>query len=356
MSNPSALGLMINTMEKGLIPDPALRFGIRRLCRDRLHQLQKPSLDLLQKDASDYLNELKRAPLAVHTEDANRQHYEVPAEFFALVLGKNRKYSSAFWPEGCVCLDEAEDVALATTMSRAELSDGMKILELGCGWGSLTLAMARKFPKSTILAISNSASQRRSIEQRAKEQRLDNVIILTRNVVDVVNLEEEFGLFDRVVSVEMFEHLRNYEILFERISKWLKPEGKLFTHIFTHRNFSYLFETEGEDNWLGRYFFTGGQMPSHHLLSQFQKDLVLESQWAWSGEHYAKTSEAWLENMDRHHDEIRRIFTEVYGRADAERWLHRWRVFFLSCAELFGYKKGTEWGVSHYLFSNRGLR
>jgi cyclopropane-fatty-acyl-phospholipid synthase len=269
----TTLGFMINAMEKGLIPDPALRFGIRRLCRERLEQLQKPSLDLLQKNASDYLRDLKWAPLAVNTEDANRQHYEVPAEFFTLVLGKNRKYSSAFWPEGCVSLDEAEDVALATTMSRAELADGMKILELGCGWGSLTLAMARKFPNASIVAISNSASQRMSIEERAKAQGLGNIKILTRNVVDVVNLDQEFGLFDRVVSVEMFEHLRNYEILFERISKWLKPEGKLFTHIFTHRQFSYLFETEGEDNWMGKYFFTGGQMPSHNLLSFFKKIL-----------------------------------------------------------------------------------
>jgi cyclopropane-fatty-acyl-phospholipid synthase len=347
------LGIMINAMEKGLIPDPALRFGIRRLCRGRLGQLQKPSLDLQQREASKYLNELKGSPLAVNTEDANRQHYEVPAEFFALVLGKNRKYSSAFWSEGCLSLDEAEDIALATTMSRAELADGMKVLELGCGWGSLTLAMARKYPNSQIIAISNSASQRESIEERACGEGLKNVKVLTRNVVDVVDLQEEFGLFDRVVSVEMFEHLRNYEILFERISKWLKPEGKLFAHIFTHRDFSYLFETEGEDNWMGKYFFTGGQMPSHHLLSQFQKDLVLEQQWAWSGTHYAKTSEAWLQNMDRHHAEILQIFKNVYGMKDAERWLQRWRVFFLSCAELFGYKQGSEWGVSHYLFGNR---
>jgi cyclopropane-fatty-acyl-phospholipid synthase len=352
----ATLGLVINAMEKGLIPDPALRFGIRKLCRERLDQLQKPSLDLLQKNASDYLRDLKWAPLAVNTEDANRQHYEVPAEFFALVLGKNRKYSSAFWPEGCVSLDEAEDVALATTMSRAELADGMKILELGCGWGSLTLAMARKFPNASIVAISNSASQRLSIQERAKAQGLSNIQVLTRNVVDVTDLDQEFGLFDRVVSVEMFEHLRNYEILFERISKWLKPEGKLFTHIFTHRQFSYLFETEGEDNWMGKYFFTGGQMPSHNLLSFFQKDLILDQQWAWSGTHYAKTSEAWLENMDKHHGEILKIFREVYRTRDAERWLHRWRVFFLSCAELFGYKNGTEWGVSHYLFSNRSGR
>jgi cyclopropane-fatty-acyl-phospholipid synthase len=345
---------MITAMEKGLIPDPALRFGIRSMCRKRLSALQKPTFDLIQKDASEYLQALKASPLAVHTEDANRQHYEVPAEFFALVLGKNRKYSSAFWPEGCTSLDEAEDVAIATTMSRAELADGMKILELGCGWGSLTLAMARNFPNAQIVAISNSASQRQSIEERAEALGFKNVLILTRNVVDVVDLQHEFGKFDRVVSVEMFEHLRNYEILFERISHWLKPEGKLFTHIFTHRNFSYLFETEGEDNWLGKYFFTGGQMPSHHLLSYFQSHLRLEKQWAWSGVHYQKTSEAWLARMDAHRNEVLRIFNEVYGPSDAKLWFHRWRVFFLSCAELFGYRNGTEWGVSHYLFTNRG--
>jgi cyclopropane-fatty-acyl-phospholipid synthase len=345
------LNMMIDVMERGILPDWAIRYGIRKMCRERLKSLDHPSIDLLQKQLDTYIDALKNSPIAVHTADANRQHYELPPEFFLLTLGKNLKYSSTFWTEGCTSLDESEEVSLAITMSRAELQDGMKILELGCGWGSLTLSMARKFPNAQILALSNSTPQRLFIEKRAKEQGITNVQVLTRNIDEVVNLQEEFGQFDRIVSVEMFEHLRNYELLFERISSWLKPEGKLFVHIFTHQKFAYLFETEGEDNWMGKYFFTGGQMPSHTLLSRFQRKLTLEKLWAWSGVHYAKTSEAWLKNMDAHREQILPFFEKTYGKADARRWFQRWRVFFMSCAELFGYQDGNEWGVSHYLFS-----
>jgi cyclopropane-fatty-acyl-phospholipid synthase len=347
------LNLMIDVMERGILPDWAIRYGIRKLCRERLKSLEKPSIDQLQKDLDGYIDDLKKSPIAVHTQDANRQHYELPPEFFTLALGKNLKYSSTFWADGCSSLDEAEDVSLAVTMSRAELADGMKILELGCGWGSLTLSMARKFPTSQIVALSNSNPQRLFIEKKAKEAGLTNVRVITRNIDEVVNLQQEFGEFDRIVSVEMFEHLRNYDQLFERISTWLKPDGKMFVHIFTHQKFAYLFETEGEDNWMGKYFFTGGQMPSHTLLGRFQKNLTLEKLWAWSGVHYARTSEAWLKNMDAHRDEILPVFEKTYGEADARRWFQRWRVFFMSCAELFGYRNGNEWGVSHYLFSKK---
>ena len=347
------MSLVIEAMERGILPDPAIRFGIRKLCAERLRSLARPTLESLQADASQYIELLRASPIAVHTEDANRQHYEVPAEFFALVLGKNRKYSSAYFPPGCVSLDAAEDFALEQTIARAELSDGMRILELGCGWGSLTLAMAKKFPRSEIVALSNSASQRAYIESEAKTRGLKNVRVITRNIDQETSIAEEFGTFSRVVSVEMFEHLRNYEALLQRVSSWLSPGGKLFVHIFTHRQYSYLFETEGDDNWMGRYFFTGGQMPAHELLAHFQRDLTLEKQWAWDGTHYQRTSEAWLENLDRNRDRIRPILASVYGSADADRWLQRWRVFFLSCAELFGYRSGSEWGVSHYLFQRR---
>jgi cyclopropane-fatty-acyl-phospholipid synthase len=349
------LGLFIEAMERGLVPDPAIRMGIRKLCRDRLKSFGEATPDRREKQTHTYVEELKRSPLVVHADDANRQHYELPPEFFSLVLGANRKYSSALWSENCQNLNQAETDALNETMARAEIQDGMKILELGCGWGSLTLAMATKFPNSQIVALSNSAPQRLYIEKEASKRGLKNVQIITRNIENVVNLQTEFGFFDRVVSVEMFEHLRNYEMLLERISTWLKPGGKLFVHIFTHKDFSYLFEAEGESNWMGQYFFTGGQMPSHELLTRFQKNLKSEKQWSWNGKHYSLTSEAWLKNQDQNRERIMQIFCEVYGKKHAARWFQRWRVFFLSCAELFGFSGGSEWGVSHYLFKKEGV-
>ena len=348
------LNFMIEAIERGMVPDPAIRFGIRRLCRERLKTLQPSTGKSLDDQAREYVEKLKRSRIATHTDDANRQHYELPPEFFTLVLGKNRKYSSAFWPERCRNLDDAEEAALCATIERAELADGTKILELGCGWGSLTLSMARRFPNSQILALSNSAPQRQFIEGRALAEGLRNVNVITRNIEQVEDLAAEFGQFDRVVSVEMFEHLRNYEALLKRISRWLAPDGKLFVHIFTHRAFSYPFETEGEDNWMGKYFFTGGQMPAHDLLPRFQEHLALERDWAWDGTHYQRTAEAWLKNMDRHADEIRGIFDQIYGEAESARWMQRWRMFFMSCGELFGYRNGKEWGVSHYLFQKPG--
>jgi cyclopropane-fatty-acyl-phospholipid synthase len=249
-------------------------------------------------------------------------------------------------------LDQAEENALSISVERAQIKNGMRILELGCGWGSLTLYMAKTFPNSQIVAVSNSSSQKSFIDAEAKKRNLTNVLVLTRDVSKLESLAVEFDSFDRVISIEMFEHFKNYEILLKKVSHVLTDEGKLFVHIFTHKEFSYPFETEGEDNWMGKYFFTGGQMPSHYLLHQFQKDLSLESEWAWSGEHYQKTSEAWLTNMDENKDKIMDIFNATYGK-ESLLWFNRWRVFFMSCAELFGYKKGREWGVSHYLFGKK---
>jgi len=348
--------ILIDSMERGRIPDALIRYGIRRLCRRRLEEIGHRDLEKRMKAKRDYIGMLRSSPLAVETKAANEQHYEIPAGFFHLVLGRNRKYSSCFFEHGSWTLDQAEDAALRITMERAELQDGHSILELGCGWGSLTLAMARKFPRARIVAVSNSNSQREWIESRAKAEGLIGVTVLTRNMVEVRDLDREFGGFDRVVSVEMFEHMRNYELLFQRIAGWMKPDAKLFVHIFTHREMSYLFETEGEDNWMGRYFFTGGQMPSQDLFLEFQKDLRLEEQWAWSGRHYAETSERWLQNLDRNRSEVLRIFEGVYGKEQAGLWVQRWRVFFMACAELFGFDGGTEWGVTHYRFVKQGGR
>ncbi|NDG85062.1 MAG: class I SAM-dependent methyltransferase [Proteobacteria bacterium] len=343
----------IRAMEQGWIPEILIRLGIRQLCRQRLGEILHRDLEARMKAKRDYIGMLRSSPLAVETKAANEQHYEIPAGFFHLVLGRNRKYSSCFFENGSRSLDQAEDAALRITMERAELRDGQTILELGCGWGSLTLAMARRFPRAKIVAISNSSSQREWIESQAKAEGLSGVTILTRNMVEVRDLDREFGAFDRVVSVEMFEHMRNYERLFQRIAGWMKPDAKLFVHIFTHREMSYLFETEGEDNWMGKYFFTGGQMPSQDLFLEFQQDLRLEEQWAWSGRHYAETSERWLQNLDRNRGEVLRIFEGVYGKEQAPVWVQRWRVFFMACAELFNFDHGREWGVTHYRFKNR---
>lgn len=334
------LNLLINTMERGFIPDPLIRFGIRKLCKQRLRSLENSS-------ESEHIANLSVSPIAIATADANQQHYELPQEFFGLVLGKNRKYSSCYWSADSRSLNEAEDEALRITIERSQLTDGMKVLELGCGWGSLTLAMARKFPNSQIVAISNSNSQRKYIEKQAASENLFNIKVITCDVAKVESVSEL--KFDRVVSVEMFEHMKNYEKLLEKIRGWLSEDGKLFVHIFTHVKHSYPFEVEGEDNWMGRYFFTGGQMPASDLLPKFQKNFELENQWVWNGQHYQKTSEAWLNNFDTNQKQIRQIFEKTYG-PEADRWLNRWRVFFLSVAELFGYKQGTEWNVTHYLF------
>ena len=347
------LETVIDSMERGWIPDWAIRLGIGRLCSGRLSNYVAQSAQTLQDNEQIYLKELMRSPVAVHTKDANQQHYEVPSEFFNLVLGPNRKYSCSFWDSSTQTLAQAEQKALEVTMQRADLADGMSVLELGCGWGSLTLAMAAKFPRSHITAVSNSRTQKLYIEEQARQRGLANIQILTRDISLVEDMAAEFGQFDRAVSVEMFEHFRNYGLLMERISKCLKTGGKLFVHIFTHREHSYFFDTEGEDNWMGKYFFTGGQMPSRFLLRSFQRNLQLTEQWSWNGEHYAKTSNAWLANLDTNHAQVLAVLKDTYGEGQAKIWLQRWRIFFMACAELFAYQAGTQWFVSHYLFEKR---
>ena len=344
-----APGGLIGLAERGFVPDRLLRLGIRRLCAQRLREESADGTTAAWARFRRVLDELRVSPVAIHTDAANAQHYELPPRFFELCLGKRLKYSSCYFPRGNESLDEAEEAMLTLYGERAQLADGQDILELGCGWGSLTLWMAQHFPQSRITAVSNSRPQREFIERRCRERGFENVRVITQ---DVNRLQLERGHFDRVVSVEMFEHMRNYETLLGRIASWLKPGGKLFVHIFCHRELMYPFETQGADNWMGRYFFTGGLMPSADTLLWFQRDLAIEQQWRLSGTHYEKTANAWLANQDAHRAQVLDILGVAYGK-DAPRWHQRWRMFWMACAELFGYRGGNEWLVGHYLFARR---
>jgi cyclopropane-fatty-acyl-phospholipid synthase len=338
--------MLIDLCERGLIPDSLTRLGIRRLCAQRLRDEHDGDAEAAWARFRGLLDELRQSPVAIETAAANEQHYEVPARFFQLCLGKRLKYSSCYYPRGDETLDQGEEAMLALYGERAELADGQRILELGCGWGSLTLWMAERYPNARITGVSNSNSQREHILAQAKARGLGNVEIRTCDV-NRLELDEQF---DRVVSIEMFEHMRNYATLLGRIARWLKPGGKLFVHIFCHRELMYPFETEGDDNWMGRYFFTGGLMPAADTLLHFQDDLTLEQQWRLNGRHYERTANQWLENQDRHRDEVMAVLREAYGEQEAARWHQRWRMFWMACAELFGYDGGNEWLVAHYRF------
>jgi cyclopropane-fatty-acyl-phospholipid synthase len=317
-----------------------IRAGIRRLCAERLREERAHGGSL-----EDLIDAGRRGPLAPVPEKANEQHYELPARFFAAVLGARLKYSCGYWPNGVETLDQAEEAALAATCERAQLADDQDILELGCGWGSLSLWMAERYPGSRIAAVSNSASQRQFIERRARDLGLSNLRIITCDMNDF----QARSTFDRIVSVEMFEHMRNYEELLRRIAGWLRPDGKLFVHIFCHLHYAYEFQTQGSANWLGRHFFTGGVMPSYDLLGLFPKQMSLAQAWPWDGRHYERTANAWLRNMDARKAEVLATLSEAYGPVDAARWLQRWRIFFMACAELWGYDQGRQWLVGHYL-------
>jgi cyclopropane-fatty-acyl-phospholipid synthase len=335
----------VELMERRWLPDPAIRWGIRRLLQHRLHrQAAAPPLPPPSSDPT-----YTTGPIASHTADANEQHYELPQAFFALMLGPRLKYSSAWFADADTTLADAEEAMLALTCRRADLRDGQHILELGCGWGSLSLWMAEHYPHARITAISNAHSQRECIQAEAARRGLANLTVVTADINDF----RPDGRFDRVVSVEMFEHMQNYRELLRRIASWLQPDGRLFVHLFCHRTHHYRYATEGATDWMGKYFFTGGTMPSYGLLPALDTAFAVEEQWPVNGSHYHRTLEAWLVRLDQRADEALDILRLVYGAGQAARWLQRWRMFLLACSELFAYHGGEEWFVAHYRFQLR---
>lgn len=342
--------LGISLVEAGHVPDLVVRAGIRRLLRRRLRDIDFNDFEAADGDQRAFRHERRLSPIAPLPELANEQHYEVSPAFFEHVLGPRHKYSCGLWTDGVKDLAEAEEAMLALCCERAELSDGLRVLDLGCGWGSLSLWIAEHYPQSQVLAVSNSKPQREFILARCDQLGLSNVEVVTADV----NSFAPGRRFDRVMSVEMFEHVRNHELLLSRIASWLEPTGKLFVHHFSHRDRSYPFETQGEDDWMGRQFFSGGMMPSDDLLLHCQRDLVVEEKWHVNGAHYQKTSDAWLARQDARRQEVLPILAKIYGTEDARLWNQRWRLFFLACSELFGYRQGNEWWVTHVRMAPRG--
>ncbi len=344
----------IRVAENGWVPTPVLRVAIRRLLKARLQAERSPTEEAAQDRLRQLIAELNESPVAINTQDANEQHYEVPTEFFQLCLGPRLKYSSGYWPAGVSTLAAAEEAMLSLYAERAQLKDGQAILDMGCGWGSLSLWLCEKFPKSRIVAVSNSSTQRKYIEQTAAQRGCANLRVIT---ADMRQFEPD-QKFDRIVSVEMLEHMRNYRTLFQRVASWLKPEGKFFAHIFTHKEFAYPFSDNKDDDWMAKHFFTGGIMPSDHLLLYFQEHLRIVDHWRVDGTHYAETARAWLENLDRNKALAMKSLA-VHGQkktpagetpaGEVTQQFHRWRMFFLACEELWRFNRGREWMVSHYL-------
>ena len=336
---------MIDTLlEKDLLPDWLIRLGIRRLLRQRLREIDLPDP---AAQVTQFAESLRAMPIAINTAESKEQHYEVPTAFYQRCLGPRLKYSSCFYEDGTETLAQAEDRMLTLTCERARLADGQAILELGCGWGSLTLWMAEKYPRARVTGVSHSRTQREHILAEAARRGLTNVEIIT---CDMNGFDITPCRFDRVVSVEMFEHMKNWPRLMAHIARWLKSGGLFFAHVFTQAHFAYHFEVRDESDWMSKYFFTGGMMPAHELFPRFQDDLRLVQDWKINGRHYAQTAEHWLQNMDAHRAEIMPLFVQTYGTGAALKWWAYWRVFYLACAELWWFRSGEEWLVSHYLF------
>ena len=337
----------LNWTEAGMVPDTVIRHGIRRLLERKLTEIRVDDIEYVADAKNRFVEMMNSSPIALVPDLANEQHYEVPAEFFDMVLGEHKKYSCCYWGDDIGNLDEAEAAALEISIARAGIEDGMRILDLGCGWGSLSLWIAEHFPAAHVTSVSNSHSQHDYIVGQARERKLDNIEV---HVCDMNNFNAAAS-YHRVVSVEMFEHMRNYGELFRRIGNWLTDDGKFFMHIFTHRSAPYEFIDKGPSDWMSRHFFSGGIMPSADLPLRFSNDLCIETAWHWDGKHYARTCNAWLSLMDQRRAQVMPILSATYGIDDADRWWMRWRMFFMACAELFDYNDGQEWFVSHYLFN-----
>jgi cyclopropane-fatty-acyl-phospholipid synthase len=337
---------LITMAEHGLIPDGLLRLGIKFLVGQRLRSERRHH----ESVANDRLRELTQSRVALHTGVANEQHYEIPTAFFEKVLGPRLKYSASIYPSSSATLAQAEDHTLELYRERLDVRPGDQVLDLGCGWGSFSLWLAQIEPTVNIVAVSNSQTQREFIQQRAQALGLSNIEVITR---DVNELDLPTAHFDKVISVEMFEHVRNYQELLGRISGWLKPQGALFVHIFCHKELLYPFETQGEANWMGRYFFTGGLMPAATTLEHFQDDLGLTQTWLHDGRHYERTARAWLDNMDARQAEVIDCLSDAYPASELDVWVQRWRMFFMACEEMFAYDHGNQWQVAHYRFVNK---
>ena len=338
---------LIELAESGMMPDFMIRAGIVKNCKNRIRNEVSYSVEELSSRKQRWIEQMINSPIALVPDKANEQHYEVPSSFFENVLGENLKYSSGYWPKNDMTLNESELAMLKLSVERAKLRDGQSVLELGCGWGSLTCFMAERYPSSSITAVSNSKDQKKYIEKRCKKNGIKNVNVIT---ADMNEFQTDIK-FDRVVSIEMFEHMRNYKSLLSRIHNWLNDNGKLFIHIFSHKSLVYPFEDNKEADWMAREFFSGGMMPSHDLLLYFQDDLKIEETWRMPGSHYEKTSIAWLNKMDMNSIKVKDILAETYGEESVDLWIQRWRIFFMSCEKLFGYGNGSEWGISHYRFT-----
>ena len=340
--------LLDQALQRDLLPDSVLRLGSRWGARARVRQEGVGGVEETEYRIRALIERMSSGPIAEATDVANEQHYELPPEFFGLFLGPRRKYSGCLWSDGVSDLAGAEEAMLALTCARAGIADGMKILDLGCGWGSLSLWLAERYPRAEILGVSNSNSQREWIMAEAERRGLTNLEIRTQDVNDFGADGDGFA-FDRVVSIEMFEHMRNWKELLRRISTWLEPDGKCWIHVFTHRTLPYLFE----GTWAAERFFTAGLMPSHELFSFFQDDLVLADRWVVDGTHYARTLQAWLRRLDANRDEALRILGRTAPPTKARQLLGTWRLFLLSTDEIWSHKHGDEWLVSHYLLAPR---
>nr|GMD45925.1 (S)-coclaurine N-methyltransferase [Ipomoea batatas] len=340
---------MLATLERNLLPDAVIRRLTRLLLASRLRSSYKSSADLQLSDLLHFVHSLKEMPIAIMTEKPKSQHYELPTSFFKLVLGKQFKYSCCFFPDQYSTLEDAEKAMLELYCERSQIKDGHTVLDVGCGWGSLSLYIAKKYSNCKVTGICNSVTQKAHIEEQCRELQLENVDII---VADISTFDMEAS-YDRIFSIEMFEHMKNYGDLLKKIAKWMKPDSFLFVHYFCHKAFAYHFEDINDDDWITRYFFSGGTMPSANLLLYFQDDVSIIDHWLVNGKHYARTSEEWLKRMDENMKSVKPIMESTYGKDSALKWTVYWRTFFIAVAELFGYNNGEEWMVAHFLFKKK---